>query len=591
LGEGVTQQSHCLVFLPLTQPPPHPVIRLLRGAICAQFTPAATLPRMRAPIRLSAQSPWRRVMAMLVIAAITTAGAALVLNSRPIQQLGNVFYDWFYRRRPVEDQSAKSVVILAVDQHSLDFADEHLHRGWPWPRDFWPHAINYLQKAHARCVVFDLIFSERSEYTGELDDDSQFADALDQATIPVVLAQTHDSNSHPSKFAPPVKHPPRFGSVDLKTDPLIRDYDARGSLAVAAISSFSGPTPPWAGDDFRLHYYGPHQGKSGKFTFRYLPVINVIAADFDPTKDFGIKPEDFRDKIVLIGATSAGTYDLKSSPYSPIYPGVEVHATAIENLLFRQRVQPIGTLGLVLTAALASLVSAAGGLFPRKTLLKLAVGLGVIALVLAVSMSLFLRSQIYWLDPAAPMLTAILSIIFALGWSYFVEDRQSRFFIKALGQCVSHTVAEELRQDPSKLSISTEKRELTILFSDIAGFTDLSEKLGEKVGPLLNYYLDQMSEPVIATDGTLDKYIGDAIMSFWNAPLPQEDHAIRACRSALAMQARLAAIQPQLAELGGPGLGTRIGVSTGLVTFGMMGSSYKFNYSVIGDAVNFASRL
>jgi len=555
------------------------------------FVFAATLPHMRPPLRLSAQSPWRRVLAIVVIAGITTIGSAVVENTRPVQQLGNVFYDWFYRRRPVEDQSGKSVVILAVDQRSLDYVDEHLHRGWPWPRDFWPHVIHYLQKAQARCVVFDLIFSEHSAYSGELDDDTQFAEALDGAGIPVVLAQTHDTSGKPSKFAPPVKKLPTFASVDLKTDPLIRDYDARDSLALAAVRSTDTPTPAWAKEDFRLHYYGPFRDKSGKFTFRDISVINVIAADFDPTKSFDISPEDFRGKIVLIGATTAGTYDLKSSPYSAVYPGVEVQATAIENLLQGQRVETIGIWGLALTSGLASLLGAGGTILPRRTWLKLLVGLGVVGLLLLLSMGLFLRPEIEWLDPAAPLLAVILSVILALGWSYFVEDRQARFFIRALGQCVSPAVAEEIRLDPSKLSISTEKRELTILFSDIASFTDLSEKLGERVGALLNYYLDEMSAPIIASHGTLDKYIGDAVMSFWNAPLRQEDHAVRACTAALAMQARLAAIQPKLAELGAPGLGARIGISTGLVTFGMMGSSYKFNYSVIGDAVNFASRL
>jgi class 3 adenylate cyclase/CHASE2 domain-containing sensor protein len=546
---------------------------------------------MRPIAHLSAQSPWRRVVAMLLIAISTTTAAALIQSSRPIQQLGNVFYDWFYRQRPIEDQSAKSVLLIKVDQYSLDYVNKHLHRGWPWPRDYWPHIIHYLEKAKAKCIVFDLTFSERSAYAGELDDDTQFAQALDEATIPVILAQTHDSNGKPRNFAPPIRKPHIFASVDLKTDPLIRDYDPQGSLALATVQTTTPTLPPWANEDFRLHYYGPHQDKSGKFTFPYISAINVIASDFDPTKNFDIKPQNFRDKIVLIGTTAASTYDLKSSPYSVIYPGVEVHATAIENLLSQQRVRPIGPSGLLLTAGLVSLAGAAGGLFPRKTALKLATGLGVIAVLLLVSMSLFLRSEIVWLDPGVPILAAILSIILALGWSYFVEDRQSRFFIKALGQCVSPAVAEELRQDRSKLSISTEKRRLTILFSDIAGFTELSERLGEKIGPLLNYYLDQMSAPIIQCDGMLDKYIGDAVMSFWNAPLPQEDHAIRACRAALAMQSRLAEIQPQLAQLGAPGLAARIGISTGMVTFGMMGSSYKFNYSVIGDAVNFASRL
>src|SRR5271165_4085060 len=105
---------------------------------------------MRVPIRLSAQSPWRKVAAMLVIALLTTAGAAVIHGIRPARALGNVFYDWFYKHRPIEDQSGKSVVIVAVDQKSLDYVDEQMRRGWPWPRDVWPHLIHYLENAGAK---------------------------------------------------------------------------------------------------------------------------------------------------------------------------------------------------------------------------------------------------------------------------------------------------------------------------------------------------------------------------------------------------------------------------------------------------------
>jgi adenylate cyclase len=562
---------------------------------------------MRVPVRLSPQSPWRKAIAAAVIAAICATFLMLIgrvvtdpaTPDHPDRRLfdapNNVFYDQFFKFRPIEDRAASRTVIVAIDEKSLKDITERLNFGWPWPRDIYAHILAYLQKAGARCVAIDLLFSDTSYYAGELDDDTQFAAALDSATIPVVLATAVEPSGKPGRFTPPIKKPALFGAINGLVDATVRDYPPvwqnYPSLAMQAVKNAPAKAPDWAYDRFRLQFYGPHRDQKGKFTFRYVPASNVLADEIDPGHDHGISPSLFKDKIVLIGATAVGTYDLKSSPTDQVYPGVEVHATAIENLLFRQRVQPIRTAGVAATAALASLAAASGSIFLRRVWLKMLVGIGMLLLVFGLSLGLFLRADIRWLEPMAPLSAVLLSIMLALGWSYFIEDRQSRFLLKALSQSLSPAVVDELRRDPSLLEISTRTRELTILFSDIAGFTDLSEELKERIGPLLNYYLDQMSTPVFDVNGTLDKYIGDAVMCFWNAPLLQPDHAALACRTALAMMRRLEEIQPELAKLGGPGLACRIGINTGVVTYGMMGSTYKVSYSVIGDAVNFASRL
>ncbi len=549
---------------------------------------------MAVPVRLSAYSPWRKIVAAGIITAVATLVVGIAESNNLTGRMGESFYSWFYASRSIEDRTASSTVIVGVDQGSLDFFDTQFKFGWPWPRDLWGHAIHYLEQSGAKCIIVDLLFTETSQYAGDLDDDHQFAEAIDNAKIPIVLATILDHGKL-SRFAPPVKKPPAFGVTNNTTDPLAITFRPviadRPSLALAAVQSASAALPDWGTQEFWLHYYGPHRdARSGKFTFRQIPAANVIAADIDPAHDHGIKTEEFRGKIVLIGAITAGTYDLKVTPRN-LMPGVEVNATAIENLLFHQRVLRVGSIWTAVTAAIACLAGALGSMFPRQTWIKLLLGMTVLGLLIFFSRHLFLMSQVRWLNPSSPLLAAIASIVLSLGWSYFIEDRQGRFLVKALSQCVSPHVTHELRHDPSKLNISTEKRELTILFSDIVDFTTLSERLGEKIGPLLNYYLDQMSASVMATDGFLDKYIGDAILSFWNAPLLQTDHAILACRTALAMKARLAEIQPELSELGAPGLACRVGINTGIVTYGMMGSSYKVNYSVIGDAVNFASRL
>jgi len=199
---------------------------------------------------------------------------------------------------------------------------------------------------------------------------------------------------------------------------------------------------------------------------------------------------------------------------------------------------------------------------------------------------------IHWLPMASPLIGLLLATLGAIAWSYLVEGRQRRLVVKALSQYVSPEVASQIDRDPGALKLSGERRTMTVMFTDIQGFTDLSERLDEhKLTDLLNYYLDEMSSIVLSTNGTLDKYIGDAIMSFWSAPIEQKDHALRACRAAIAMEIREREIQDTLNGMGASGLLTRIGINTGPMVFGNMGSKQKFNYSVLGDAVNLGSRL
>jgi len=377
----------------------------------------------------------------------------------------------------------------------------------------------------------------------------------------------------------------------------VRQYAAtcqgRPSLALQAVRLTGAVIPQWATGEFWLHYYGRHKYADGRTTFPYLSASHLCNAAVDPehAAKYGIDPSVFKDKIVVFGTSAAATFDLKASPLDDFYPGVEVQATAIENLLESQRVVVVGAGWIALVTAIATVASGTGALEARRTSVKLLASLAVVAALFVIVVVLFRRPHIVWLPPVEPLLGTIISVVLALSWSYFAEDRQARFYLKALGQYVSPRVAAELKADPGRLCLSTEERELTILFSDIAGFTDITERLKRDVGPLLNHYLAQMSQPVLAQDGTLDKYIGDAIMAFWNAPLPQADHAVRACRAALAMRRCEERITPRLIELGGEGMFTRIGVNTGDCAFGNLGSPEKFNYTCIGDACNFASRL
>jgi adenylate cyclase len=218
-------------------------------------------------------------------------------------------------------------------------------------------------------------------------------------------------------------------------------------------------------------------------------------------------------------------------------------------------------------------------------------GAGV-ALVLLLTWALFRGKEITWLPPGAALIAALISGFVSLAFSYLTELRQRRFVLRALTQYVSKPVADELTRDPRKLSLGGQRREMTVMFTDLANFTALSETMDvERLAGMLNFYLQEMSEIILQQNGTLDKYIGDSIMSFWNAPLNQADHARLACSAALEMQRREALLQPQLTELAGGPVRSRTGINSGPMIFGNMGSSYKFDYTVLGDAVNLASRL
>ncbi|MGH7213624.1 MAG: CHASE2 domain-containing protein [Tepidisphaeraceae bacterium] len=555
---------------------------------------------MRFPVRFRPQSAASKAAAAVIVALLASL-VALTLARVPgvrlsVELLGNVFYDSFYHLRTPEDRTNGDVVIVAVDQKSLDAVDKAFHFGWPWPREFWGAIVQYLDQSGARAVVFDLLFTETSVYARELGDDDAFAERVNTAKVPVVFGAMVGADGSTGRFAPPVEKP-TFGAVNVGDVRVYREYppvvNGKPSLALQAVQSSGAIIPERSTDPFLLHYYGPHQRGDGARTFQYLSAVNVIQAAMGGRNaaSSGITPEMFKGKIVLIGAITAGTYDIKSSPLSKLYPGVEVQATAIENLLAGQRVRELGTAWVALSEFGASALAALGVLLPRRVWLKLGLALLAAALLIVIAAMLFVGKSITWLPVAAPLVAVVLATVGAFAWSYVTEDRARRLILKALSQYVSPAVAAEIART-GQLSLGGQKREMTVMFTDLAGFTDLSEKLSsDQLEALINFYLDEMSGVIFSVNGTVDKYIGDAIMSFWNAPLGQGDHAIRACRAALLMQAREEAIRPQLAELGAKNILTRIGINSGPMHVGNFGSRDKFNYTVLGDSVNLGSRL
>jgi adenylate cyclase len=303
-----------------------------------------------------------------------------------------------------------------------------------------------------------------------------------------------------------------------------------------------------------------------------------------------IDPSFFKDTYVFFGFTAPGLFDLKSSPVDPVYPGVEVHATFLDNLLAADFMHDAPAAQVTLWTILLAVVGAVA------TRLGRAAWQNVLAMVILLPLPFLLGVYAYnqgiWLPIVTPFSALAPALIGALVVNFATEGRQKRFIKGAFKQYLSPVVIEELVQHPERLKLGGETRDLSIFFSDVRGFTSIAEHLSpQQLTSLLNDYLTAMTDIIYKHGGTVDKYEGDAIIAFWNAPLAQPDHARRAVQAALECQAKLAELRPVFAHQVQAELHQRIGLNSGPVVVGNMGSRQRFNYTFLGDAGNLASRL
>ena len=319
-------------------------------------------------------------------------------------------------------------------------------------------------------------------------------------------------------------------------------------------------------------------------SFRYIPAADILADR--------VGVEQLKGKIVLVGTTAPGLMDLRATPVGATYPGVEIHANLISGMLDGTlKHKPSFVLGIDVLALLTIGVALVF-LLPRFTPLRatLVSGLALLAF-LSANFAFWHYGQM-----VIPLASGIVLVTFLyalnMSWGYFVESRSKRQFTELFGQYVPPELVDEMAKNPEGYSMAGRRAELTVLFSDVRGFTTISEGLEpEQLAALMNEYLGAMTEVIRRHRGTLDKYIGDAIMAFWGAPVGDPDHAKNAVITALEMQKAMGVLNTHLAEKGWPELKIGIGVNTGNMTVGDMGSPVRKAYTVMGDAVNLGSRL
>jgi len=568
------------------------------------------------------------VLASLAVFALAGLG---VLEPYRLKTL-----DQFFRLLPLAPPHPE-VVLITIDQPDI----EHLAaRGlsWPWPRQVYAPLVDFCRRGGARAVIFDILFTEESVYGSQ--DDREFARALQEGpTFLACFLTREDKPLHPltpevlrkgalqfSGTGPPG---PAYRAVLPPLGPLLEAATGVGNVE-------SGPDPDgiyrrlplvgrfqdhWVpilgfGAFSRLTAPGPWRYETGglvqgnlrvpvdgqgrlllKFrgparTFPRLSAAEVISSGVRVRQGQEplIPPARVAGKWVLVGLTAPGLLDLKASPVSAVYPGVELHATLLDNLLRGDFLRPLSPVLLGAWTLLSAWAAAAAVLCSLRLWVSVAAVLMLAAAVLGGSAAGF-RADL-WIDPVLPGLAAGLAFAAAAVYSYITEGRQKQAIRRMFSHYLSEAVIRHLLEHPERLKLGGERRRVTLFFSDLAGFTGLSEKLPpEEVVALLNDYLSRMTDLILAEEGVVDKFEGDAIMAMWGAPLEQPDQAVRACRAALRQVAALGEVNAGLAAKGLPALRMRIGIHTGEAVVGNLGSHRRFDYTAVGDAVNLASRL
>lgn len=556
--------------------------------------------------------------------------------------------DWRFRQFSHASSRTQDIVIVQIDDASFQAPTMLANFGrWPWRRQLFAVLVHYLHDCGAKVIGVDFTFEGKDSHEG---DDELFAAELAKerdVILDMGLTSAEWQASDPAaeraleerlvpyaweveKKAPiPVLE---YRGVDLsepelvsasaglgstsieadtdgptRTQALLQSFHGRiypafslalaarylGAPAKAALVSrstleFAGlKIPLEASGRMLIHWRG---GPSTYPSYSAWRVFNAALEESNGEKP-EVPPDAFKNKIVIIGPTATGIADFHANPFTSTYPGPEIHATVIDNLLTGDFMREtsvqatwaaVGVMAFLLTGLVYTFDSAL-----YSSLASLAVSL----VYFGVSLLLFRRDNL-WVPLITPLGAGALGFLGATLTRYVVEGREKRRYRKTLMKYVSPALVETIMSDFDWASLRAEKKTLTVLFSDVRGFTTISENFPpETVIATLNEHLNMMVSVIFNRQGTLDKFVGDCVMAFWGAPLVQPNHAELACRAALEMMEGLEKLNQKWQSEGRPTLKIGVGINTGDMLFGNIGSEQRMDFTVIGDSVNLGSRL
>ncbi len=522
------------------------------------------------------------------------------------------------------------VCLIYVDQNSIT---ELSKQGitWPWPRQIYAPVIEYLSEADA--IFLDILFTENSSYGVE--DDKILGDAIKKTKnvyLPLVLSKEEkifiNSEEKYLKNIPlKISIPPRFqyNSIGFPVDEVRENAKGLGSVSILPDEDGVYRRIPlffkvreYTIPNFIMSYFVNKNAvkfkndklfinnaqialKDGSVLLKYsthkqpftvLPFIEIFDASVKASKnqDTHIKKNFFKDKVVFIGLTAAGLFDLKPMPVSSTTPGLFIHATAFENIMNKNSITTAPAVYIFIFILFISY------LIPYIVLkqhsLKINILAFIILLLTIVLLGIFLFRISIYLQLTPMFVSLVFTSITSSLYSYAVEGRERSFIKRTFTQYMDSRIVDYLLKNPEYIKPGGQKKTVTVFFADIADFTTISESLSpEKTAFMLHQVLDCLSKVIIEHYGIVDKYIGDCIMAFWGAPVQTPEDETNACNTAIKCIEKLKEINKELTAKGIQGIKIRIGIHTGDAIVGNIGSDRLFNYTVVGDTVNIASRL
>jgi len=545
------------------------------------------------------------------------------------------------------------IVVLLVDEASLSTLEPIVGR-WPWPRSVWADVLEFMTMGGAQSVAFDILFTERAllENKNQSEHDLAFIESTAESGIAIHAIQLLHDPSNPlpnrplpdifkSKFAIPnitnlkqsqnntryipfpglYKNARHVGVVEFSPDSdgvyrrtrLFRDFlgDFYPVLSVAPLidplkidtveQTSNPPMLKFGGLKIPLDRQGFYEVNFYKDFTTYS--IGSVLASIDELRKGNLEalytdprllnPEKFSNKIVFIGTSAVGLEDMKTTPLESRWPGVFLHASITSNLLNKDFVYQVPAYWVVILVFFLALLTMRLAIFQDAILLQTIYPFLLASII--VILGIWAQANFAQNWDLAPLLASILTTwLMISGYLSATEGREKRRVRNMLSQYVSPSALNMVLdnyQDQIQAEVGKEEQ-MTVVFSDIRGFTTLSESLSPgEVVTLLNIHLDAMTQVTFDFKGTMDKFIGDATMAFWGAPLPDPQHALHATRAMIHMTRKVNKVNQALTERGLPTIKIGVGGNTGSVILGNIGYSQKLDYTVIGDAVNLGSRL